>query len=100
MSKHLKRLAAPRTVKLHRKEKTWTVKPSPGPHPLDKSVPLCLIVRDYLGLCDTYKEAKRIIANGDILVDSIKRKNHKFPCGLMDTISIPKFRGFSLYCNT
>lgn len=92
MSKHLKRLAAPKAVKIHRKEKTWTIKSSPGPHPLEKSVPLGLIVRDYLGLCDTYKEVKRVIANGEVLVDGIKRKNHKFPCGLMDIVSIPKLK--------
>ncbi len=92
MSKHLKRLAAPRVVKIHRKEKKWTIKQSPGPHPLDKSVALGLVVRDYLGLCDTYREAKNIIGNGDILVDGKKRKNHKFPCGLMDVISIPKLK--------
>lgn len=92
MSKHLKRLAAPRAVQLHRKEKTWTIKPSSGPHPLEKSISLGLIIRDYLGLCDTYREVKRIIASGDILVDGTKRKNHKFPCGLMDIISIPKLK--------
>lgn len=92
MSRHLKRLAAPRTIRLHRKEKTWTIKTSPGPHPLDKSIPLGLIIRDYLGLCDTFKEAKKIIASGDVLVDAVKRKSHKFPCGLMDVISIPKLK--------
>ena len=92
MSKHLKRLAAPRTVRLHRKEKTWTIKQSPGPHPLEKSIPLGLIIRDYLSLCDTYREVKRVISSGDILVDGSIRKNHKFPCGLMDVISIPKLK--------
>lgn len=92
MSKHLKRLNAPRSLQLHRKEKTWTIKSSPGPHPLNKSIPLGLVVRDYLSLCDTYKESKRIIANGEVLVDGVKRKNHKFPCGLMDVISIPKLK--------
>jgi len=92
MSKHLKRLATPRTVRLHRKEKTWTIKSSPGPHPLDKSIPLGLIIRDYLGLCDTYRETKRAIAIGYVLVYSVKRKSHKFHCGLMDVISIPKLK--------
>ena len=90
MSKHLKRLAAPRTVRLHRKEKKWTIKQSPGPHPLEKSIPLGIIIRDYLKLCDSYREVKRVVSSGDILVDGSIRKNHKFPCGLMDVISIPK----------
>jgi small subunit ribosomal protein S4e len=94
VSKHLKRLSAPRTVKLHRKEKKWTIKPSPGPHPLEKSVALGIIIRDYLGLCNSYKEVKTIISNGEILVDGSIRKNHKFPCGLMDVISIPKLKKY------
>jgi small subunit ribosomal protein S4e len=90
MSKHLKRLNAPRALRLHRKEETWTVRASPGPHPLEVSIPLGLLVRNYLDLADTLRETKRIITSGEILVDGVKRKSHKFPCGLMDVISIPK----------
>jgi small subunit ribosomal protein S4e len=92
MSKHIKRLNAPRTLQLHRKEEKWTVRASPGPHPLDQSIPLGLVIRDYLDLADTLRETKGIIANGEILVDGIIRKSHKFPCGLMDVISIPKLK--------
>ena len=92
MSKHLKRLNAPRTLRIHRKEETWTVRTSSGPHPLEGSIPLGLLVRDYLKLVDNLREAKRIISNGEVLVDGIKRKSHKFPCGLMDVISIPKIK--------
>ncbi len=92
MSKHLKRLNAPRTLQIHRKEETWTIKSSPGPHSLEKSIPLGLIIRNYLNLADTLKETKRIISNGEILVDGVIRKNHKFPCGIMDVVSIPKIK--------
>lgn len=94
MSKHLKRLNAPRSLRLHRKENKWTVKPSPGPHPLLSAIPLGLVVRDYLNLCDTLREAKRVITNGEILVDMVKRKDYKFPCGFMDVISIPKMKKY------
>jgi small subunit ribosomal protein S4e len=92
MSKHLKRLAAPRVLRLHRKERALTIRATPGSHPLELAIPLGLVVRDYLGLCDTYKEARKIVSNGDIFVDGVKRKNFKLPCGLMDVISIPKMR--------
>jgi len=92
MSKHLKRLAAPRCLQIHRKESVWTIRPSSGTHPLDVSIPLGVVVRDYLKLTDNQKETKRIISNGEILVDEIVRKNYKFPCGLMDVISIPKLK--------
>ena len=94
MSKHLKRLNAPTVLRLHRKIKKWTVKSSPGPHPIKKSISLGLLVRDYLRLCDTLKEAKHIIVNGGILVDGDIRKNYKFPCGFMDIISIPKLKKY------
>jgi len=92
MSKHMKRLNAPRALKIHRKEKTWTVRPAPGPHPIEESIPIGLIVRDYLHLADTQKEAKRIISSGEILVDGKIRKDYQFPCGLMDVVSIPKIK--------
>lgn len=92
MSKHMKRLNAPRSLRLHRKESIWTVRTSPGPHTIEDSIPLGLIVRDYLNLADTLRETKRIISNGDIEIDGLVRKNHKFPCGLMDVISISKMK--------
>lgn len=87
---HLKRLKAPRTWKLERKVATWTVKPSPGPHAVEKSIPLLLIVRDFLHLADTGREAKKIISAREIMVDGKVRNNYKYPCGLMDVISVPK----------
>jgi small subunit ribosomal protein S4e len=94
VSKHLKRLNAPRVLRLYRKVNKWTIKPSPGSHKIDKSIPLGLIIRDYLKLCDNLKEAKRLIFNGEILVDNHIRKNYKFPCGFMDIISIPKMKKY------
>jgi len=94
MSKHLKRLNAPRALRLHRKENTWTVRASPGPHSKNKSIPLGLAVRDYLDLCDTLREAKRVISSGEILVDGEIRKDYKYPCGFMDVITIPKMKKY------
>jgi small subunit ribosomal protein S4e len=90
----MKRLSAPRTLRIHRKEYKWAAKPSPGPHPVDKSIPLLSLVRDYLGLCDLRKEGKRIITNGEVLVDGVVRRDYRFPCGFMDVISIPKIKKY------
>ncbi len=86
---HQKRLSAPKTYKIPRKVYKWVVKPSPGPHNKN-AVPLLIVVRDYLQLADTAREARRIIANGEILVDGVPRKDYKFPVGLFDVIKIPK----------
>jgi small subunit ribosomal protein S4e len=86
---HQKRLSAPKTYKIPRKVYKWVVKPSPGPHNKN-AVPLLIVVRDYLQLADTAREARRIIAAGEILVDGVPRKDYKFPVGLFDVIKIPK----------
>jgi len=87
---HMKRLKAPRTWRIGRKVAKWTVKPSPGPHPYKQSVPLLIIVRDFIKLADRAKEAKKIITSHEVYVDGRARRDYKFPCGLMDVISIPK----------
>jgi small subunit ribosomal protein S4e len=86
---HMKRLNAPRTLRLHRKEKKWTIRPLPGPHPIFQSISLGVLIRDYLHLCDTRREARQILSLGSILVDGNIRKDLKFPVGLMDVIAIP-----------
>ncbi len=86
--RHLKRLAAPEFWPILRKERVWTVKPSPGPHPISRSLPLLIIVRDILGIAETSREARRVIAEGHIKVDGRVRRNYKYPVGLMDVIEI------------
>ena len=90
MSKHLKRLSALSFWKIPKKGLKWVVKPAPGPHPLKECIPLLIIVRDILNLANSAKESKKIIKRGEIFVDGKVRKNHKFPVGLFDVISIPR----------
>ncbi|MEE8402125.1 MAG: 30S ribosomal protein S4e [Candidatus Hydrothermarchaeaceae archaeon] len=89
MGKHLKRLNAPKSWKIPRKKNVWVAKPRPGPHRLTESLPLLLVLRDYLGLAETTREVKRIINEGNILVDKKVRLDYRFPVGLMDIIEIP-----------
>jgi len=88
--KHLKRYKAPKHWPIHPKENKWTVKPNAGPHAIEESLPLLLVVRDILGVADNSREAKRIINKGDILVDGRIRRDYKYPVGFMDVIEIPK----------
>ncbi len=88
-NKKLKRLAAPKTWKISRKEGKWIVKPRPGPHSLETSIPLGVVIRDMLKLAKTMKEVRYILRNGKVKVDGKIRKDYKFPVGFMDTISIP-----------
>ncbi len=89
-SRHLKRFAAPWFYPILRKEYKWVVKPTPGPHSLETSVPLLLVVRDMLRIATTSREAVKIINDGVIKIDGVVRKNYKFPVGFMDVIEITK----------
>ena len=89
MGNHLKRLNAPRSWKIKRKEHYWAPKVSPGPHSKDTAVTLGFILRDYLHICDTMSEAKKIFGSSSILVDGKVRKDIGYSCGFMDVISIP-----------
>ena len=85
----LKRNPAPKFWPIHRKEFTWVVKPSSGPHTLENSLSLTLVLRDILGLAKTKKEASMILAQGKLSVDGKIRKRADFPVGLMDVIAMP-----------
>jgi small subunit ribosomal protein S4e len=85
----LKRKPAPRFWPIHRKELPWIVKPSSGSHSLQNCLPLTLVLRDILGVAQTRKEAKMILAQGKVQVDEKVRRKDDFPVGLMDVISIP-----------
>jgi len=85
----LKRKPAPGFWPIHRKEFTWVIKPSPGPHSLEKSLPLTVVLREVLGFAQTGKEAKIIVSQGKIYVDGKVRRRADFPVSLMDVISIP-----------
>lgn len=90
MKRSMKRLTAPRSWPVPRKTSVWVKKPSPGPHPTERCMPLVGVARDMLKICDSANEARRIIGNREVLVDGRVVKNHKMPVGLMDVISLPK----------
>ena len=89
MSKHLKRITTPRSLSIGRKAHFWATKPRPGPHSLERSVPLAIVLRDYLHVCDTAREARRILGSGEVLLDQRVVRDPKRGVGLMDVVSLP-----------
>ena len=90
MSRHQKRLSMPKTWNIQRKTHKWAVKASPGPHSGLKSIPLLLVIRDVMKLANSSREAKKILHDGNVLVDGVVRRDYKFPVGVFDVITIPK----------
>lgn len=89
MSDHMKRLAAPRSWPIQRKVFVWVTKQSAGSHSVETSVPLTFFLRDMIKVCDTAREAKRIVGNRSLLIDGKPARSVKAPVGLMDVVAIP-----------
>jgi len=87
-SRHLKALAAPEFWPILRKEYKWVVKPSPGPHPIERCIPLLILVRDVFKYAKTGREARRLIGEGHFKIDGRIVRDYKFPVGLMDVVEI------------
>ncbi len=91
MTNHNKRYDSP-TDKwgIPTKESFWSPKPSAGPHPAERSVPLVVVLRDILEYTETSKEAERVLAERKVEVDGKVRTDKNRPVGLMDVISLPE----------
>lgn len=66
----------------------WTMKPSPGPHPLERSLPLAAVLRDLLGYVRSAREATQVLGDRTVSVDGRVVTSSKFPVGVMDVVSI------------
>lgn len=84
----MKRYAAPKFWPIERKTKKFVITPRPGAHPKSRSIPLGVVLRDMLHYAQTRKEVKEILNKDIVKVDGRIRKDHRFPVGLMDVISI------------
>ena len=89
---HLSRMAAPRTWDIPRKETKWITRPLAGAQKLEHSLPLNLVLRDFLSVGDTAKEIRRILNEGLVHVNKKVRKEPKYAVGLFSLIEIPKLK--------
>jgi small subunit ribosomal protein S4e len=87
MTRRLKRRAAPRSWTVPRKGTKWILRPSPGPHPQDRSIPLLLVLRDIRHLVQSSREARVLLGGGSIRVDAGIAHDLARGVGLMDTVS-------------
>jgi len=88
VKKHLKRLPAPRSWKITRKEYVWAYKPRPGPHGAAQAIPLAMALRDMLRVAGNAREAERLVFSRSVLVDGRVVTDPKFPVGLMDVLTL------------
>lgn len=95
MSKnHLKPQKAPNTWVIKRKNTKYVTRPNAGAHKMAFSMPINLVLKNMLKVAKTTKEAKKILHDQEIFVDGKRRKDFRYPMGLMDVLSIPKTKEY------
>jgi small subunit ribosomal protein S4e len=93
-NKKTKTISMSKVVNTSRKETAWTVNTRAGPHTKETSVALGIVIRNYAGIVATMKEAKKILNNSEVKVNGIIRKEHQFPIGLFDVVTMAKQKLF------
>ena len=83
---HLKRLNAPITWNIKKKENAFIMRPNASGHKMINAMPLSVLFKDILNLAKTTKEVKDIVNNKEIIVDGKRRKNVAYAVGLMDVV--------------
>jgi small subunit ribosomal protein S4e len=89
MSRHLKRLNAPKAWLIQRRTTKYIAKPLPGAHRLGESLAIALILKQ-LGHAKTTAEAKKILNASQVLIDGCRVRDPKAPAGILDSISLPQ----------
>jgi small subunit ribosomal protein S4e len=84
---HLKRISAPKSWPIQRKENTWITRPS-GSHKLDFGLPLNVVFRDLIKSVKTTAELRKILFTKTVLINGKQVKDTSRMVGFLDIISI------------
>lgn len=86
---HIKRIKAPKTWRIIRKEKIFISKPNPGAHNQKLSVAINTFLKDMTNTTKTSKESKYLLTKQVVLHNGKRIKDDKHAVGLFDIITIP-----------
>jgi len=87
MKLHLKRYLVPKAWRILKKKQKFVIRPNPGGHRMEMSLPLNLALKQ-INAAKTTREVKKALNTQEVLVDGRRVKEHKLPVGLMDIITI------------
>lgn len=89
---HIKRIKAPRTWRILRKEKTFVSKPNPGAHNQSLSIAINTFLKDMTNITKTTKETKYLLTKQEVLLNGKRIRDDKHAVGLFDLITIPSLK--------
>ena len=92
--RHLKRYVVSKHIPIHKKAFKYAVRPSPGPHAANDSIPVAILLRDMFQFARNMSEVKRILFERNVVIDGRIKTNRKHPVGFMDVLSLPKMQKY------
>ena len=93
MKGHLKRLAAPRTWPLARKERAFIMRPAGCGAPAELSLPLVLLLKS-LGFAKNTHEARQVVKHSEVLVNGVRAHRVDVSVPFMGTLAIPAIQAY------
>jgi small subunit ribosomal protein S4e len=89
---HLSRLNAPKSWPIRRKGIKFIKRPNAGAHTLRTSITLSLVLTSVLKYVRIGKEVRKVLHEGNVLVNGKIRRDPAYPVGIMDVVSLPKLK--------
>lgn len=90
-SRHLSRIAAPKSWPIKRKQNKWISRPDPGAQRLATGMPLAVFLTEILGYTRNKAEVKKVLNQKLVFVNGKIIKEPNFFVGLFDTMRILKY---------
>lgn len=88
----MKRITAPRTWNVQRKNTKFITKPAPGAHKLERAVAINTFLKELVNITNTTKESKFVLTNDEVLINGRRKRDFKTQVGFLDVVSIKSFK--------
>ncbi len=92
MTSYLKRLNAPRTWSILRKERTYTLRPNAGSQKLSLGLPIGTLIRDYLKFVKNGNELRKMLRRTTVQVNGRRQIEGNYFVGIFDVLEIPDMK--------
>lgn len=93
VKKHIKRISAPKSWPILRKERTWVTRPYPG-KPFKLALSVSNVLKELTGTARTSKEARYLLQHVGVELNGSPVHKARRPVGFMDVLSIPSQKQF------
>ena len=89
---HLKRITAPKTWPIPKRETVFIVRPQTGAHSMVTGMPISILLKDVLGFARITRGVRFLLNTQEVLVNGKRVKRPEAMVGLMDVVAFPALK--------